>query len=288
MKKYIVLILNILLISTVSFSQVVNQFSVHKLNPNSKFCDSITLIFADSSINATTYAWYYIDLINNDTVKNFQPVDTHTLVSGRYKIEHEINLGNIPPNIKDISINVNKKPVANFIDSALSYTGYFSRVFIDKSIKDLVNYPSYTYILDYDDGTSITDTTISFLKKYETAGTYTVTMIISDDSTCADTASIAITLTDSSSIKYIPNVFTPNDDDDINRLFIIEGNGNTNLIFEVYNRSGALVYRSKSPIVSWDGKTLSGSDAPTGVYYYILTSENNHYEVIKDVIYLFR
>lgn len=62
----------------------------------------------------------------------------------------------------------------------------------------------------------------------------------------------------------IPNVFTPDNEDNINQFFIIP-----DLLLhseiKVYNRWGKLVYFSKDYNNDWDG-----SDLPTGPYYYAL------------------
>ncbi|MFQ3579970.1 MAG: gliding motility-associated C-terminal domain-containing protein, partial [Bacteroidales bacterium] len=72
----------------------------------------------------------------------------------------------------------------------------------------------------------------------------------------------------------IPNAFTPNDDG-INDLWVIE---NIELfpdaIVQVFNRWGQLLFETKDPGVSWDGK-LNNSLLPTGTYIYIIAINNN-------------
>ena len=38
----------------------------------------------------------------------------------------------------------------------------------------------------------------------------------------------------------------------------------------IYNRWGELIYKWNSVEAGWDGKTLSGTNAPDGVYFYII------------------
>jgi gliding motility-associated-like protein len=66
---------------------------------------------------------------------------------------------------------------------------------------------------------------------------------------------------------YVPNVFTPNNDelnDGVNPI--------TNCIYEdyqflVFNRWGQLVFKTPNQADKWDGE-INGSDCPDGVYVY--------------------
>jgi gliding motility-associated-like protein len=75
----------------------------------------------------------------------------------------------------------------------------------------------------------------------------------------------------------IPNIFTPNTDN-INesfRPFSSLPDWETSNLFEIYeliifNRWGVKIFQSSDPKQSWNGKTLSGSEAAEGVYYWIV------------------
>jgi len=264
------------------FSQTFIDFDIDTLSVK-KACDSISLRFTNTSAGTvSSLQWDFGD----GTTSNISPAN-NSYTAGKYIVTLTIN-GN--PNLyKRDTIVVNTSPVALFTDSIIPNTGLFSRVFVDKSIKDTVNNPVYNYTLDYGDNTSLSDVSINVLKKYTSAGNKTVQMIISDPLGCADTSEITINITDIPNQVFtnLPNVFTPNNDG-INDLFIINANGITNLSLEIFNRSGEIIYKSDAKTITWDGKTSSGSDAPTGTYYYILSSENDHYEIVKNKIYLFR
>ncbi|WP_186742690.1 gliding motility-associated C-terminal domain-containing protein, partial [Spirosoma utsteinense] len=67
----------------------------------------------------------------------------------------------------------------------------------------------------------------------------------------------------------LPNVFTPNGDGK-NDLFaplrcpaFVE-----QVEFIVYNRWGAKVYQSTGASLAWDGRSSSGAELPSGLYYY--------------------
>ncbi len=67
----------------------------------------------------------------------------------------------------------------------------------------------------------------------------------------------------------LPNAFTPNGDGK-NDVFMALACPSfvESVQFIVYNRWGSKVYESNGPVVSWDGRSSSGSALPGGVYYY--------------------
>ena len=68
----------------------------------------------------------------------------------------------------------------------------------------------------------------------------------------------------------VPNVFSPNGDG-FNDLFVIPGlpAGSSLTIF---NRWGNHVYLNDSYLNNWDGKTSTGIDVNSGVYFYVITT----------------
>ena len=103
---------------------------------------------------------------------------------------------------------------------------------------------------------------------------YQISLIVSDDQGCADTAQHLITITDDYWI-YIPNSFTP-DLDGINDRFCISNNGirEATFTFNVFDRFSNLVYATNniqdlSCENGWDGKHYqTGKDLPMGAYIY--------------------
>jgi gliding motility-associated-like protein len=74
----------------------------------------------------------------------------------------------------------------------------------------------------------------------------------------------------SSGLKGIyPNVFTPNGDK-LNDVLYIPSNGKDSYKFEVYDLGGMLIYKRESPVIEWDGRTISGQEAKAGQYIYII------------------
>lgn len=72
----------------------------------------------------------------------------------------------------------------------------------------------------------------------------------------------------------IPNVFTPNKDGNNDSFFL-------NFQYEktfIYNRWGMLLFESTKNDSFWDGKSSSGLEVPEGVYYYVITTEDEIYK----------
>jgi PKD repeat protein len=97
-------------------------------------------------------------------------------------------------------------------------------------------------------------------------GTYLVRLRVEDTYGCNSSFESIVEV--ASEIE-LPNVFVPAHEE----FYIIDPqNLRTVLKFEVYNRYGMLVFSQLAPIINWNGKTNSGQDLNTGVYYYLLKS----------------
>ena len=102
------------------------------------------------------------------------------------------------------------------------------------------------------------------------AGMYFVTVTdTTNNCTAVDSFRVKALEQDCDSLN-IPTAFTPNGDG-MNERWTIRGLQNyPNVIIEVYNRWGTLVYQSETGYpVTWDGY-YNGSLLPSGVYYYII------------------
>ncbi len=72
--------------------------------------------------------------------------------------------------------------------------------------------------------------------------------------------------------KYaIPNVFTPNSDQQNDNFYIFSKGETVVIDFQIYNRWGQLVHNTLEP---WDG-TFKGEPAPSDVYIYIIIVKTN-------------
>jgi len=96
-------------------------------------------------------------------------------------------------------------------------------------------------------------------------GTYRVTLDIKDTYGCESSFQRALIIAEE--IPPIPNVFVPEAHD----FFIIDPQDQSVVLqFKLFNRNGLLLFQQEAPVINWDGKSNSGFDLTTGVYFYIL------------------
>ncbi|MFZ2205563.1 MAG: gliding motility-associated C-terminal domain-containing protein, partial [Minisyncoccia bacterium] len=105
---------------------------------------------------------------------------------------------------------------------------------------------------------SPTQTTTYYLSIIDTTDTITCIMDVKD--------TITIIVCDHE--LEIPNIFTPNNDG-INDVFKITTKNITTLNCKIYNRWGILVGELTKINEGWDGRSTSGLQCTTGVYYYV-------------------
>jgi len=107
---------------------------------------------------------------------------------------------------------------------------------------------------------------------YSDTGSYTITLITTDANGCTDTTvRINYILVAGAATVFVPNAFTPNTDG-VNDVLFVYGEGISEIVFEVYNRWGELVFVSRNMSDGWDG-TYLGKLMNPDVYIYTLYVE---------------
>lgn len=96
-------------------------------------------------------------------------------------------------------------------------------------------------------------------------GTYPITLTVTTAEGCSDSITLEIEIVPDV-ILYVPNAFTPDDDEHNQTWGInIDGIDFENFQLVVYNRWGELIWESKDAKESWDG-TYNGRIVPNGTY----------------------
>lgn len=82
---------------------------------------------------------------------------------------------------------------------------------------------------------------------------------------------------------FIPNAFRPGSPNPENRKFGVKSNyiDEARFNMKIFNRWGQLVFETNDPTEGWDG-TYQGSEAPTGVYMYVLNYATKNGGLIQD------
>jgi gliding motility-associated-like protein len=101
--------------------------------------------------------------------------------------------------------------------------------------------------------------------------TTTYNLVVTDASGCTQTDNATVTM-----VPYcirIKNAFTPNGDA-VNDRWIVTGGSNctTQVVVNIYNRYGGLVYNNQNYNNEWDG-TYKGKPVPDGTYYYVVSAK---------------
>jgi gliding motility-associated-like protein len=126
-----------------------------------------------------------------------------------------------------------------------------------------------TYTWDFGDGTS--DNVFEPSHTYTEINNYIATLTVTDAAGCEATASVAIEVIGESTI-LIPNVFTPNGDGS-NDVFMVSGTNLESVEGQILNRWGQTMFEWSHVKGYWDGRTLSGGEAPDGTYFYIISAK---------------
>lgn len=101
---------------------------------------------------------------------------------------------------------------------------------------------------------------------YPAAGTYTVTLIVTNSNGCLDTITKVLVVNEG---ILVPNVFTP-DGDGVNDVWYIPNSGVEEYHVTVFDRWGAKVWEATADEIRWDGRSLAGQLLTDGTYYYTL------------------
>ena len=174
-----------------------------------------------------------------------------------------------------IVVNVNTAPIAAFTPNP-------PHVYVENgegpiSFVNLSQFAQF-YSWNFNDSYCLPSDNISDLETpihiYTRSGKYKVSLTVETDQGCSDSISQFVVV-EVPYFFYAPNAFTPNSDG-INDLFYTSGEGIDPDNFEmiIYNKFGNVVFRSKTPFDSWDGLDRDGSKAPSGVYIYVISTQD--------------
>ncbi len=103
----------------------------------------------------------------------------------------------------------------------------------------------------------------------EDTGKFIVTHLSFNKEGCSDTLIDTIRV-DAPFTLFIPSAFSPNGDG-VNDQFTFSMSGIADMVLEVYNRWGQIVYQSTNPRQGWNGRFHNtGKELPSGVYSYVM------------------
>jgi gliding motility-associated-like protein len=248
------------------------------LSPSFNFADSLcedaVFNFPDVSIEGITGIW--TPTFNNQTTQNytFTPSSLGIVSTSQ---------GLRCPQVVNQVLTILPNPIADFTPQYSVLPLYMPSTILDNNSLN-----AYFFNWNFGDGTS-NDSIFSPEHTFpEEAGSYLVSLQVSNQIGCLDTTSQVIVI-EHDPVVFIPNAFTP-DGDGLNNEFTAVFPENMKLAsFEmyIYDRWGELVFYSQNPKEGWDA-SLAGFDAPDGVYSYLVKYKElgyvNKFQVTGNVV----
>ncbi len=238
-------------------------------SPSANFVASDTAGCQPLKISFTNQSTSNIPYVVSWKIENnlFNKNDTNYIFnnSGLYSIYQIVNdTNNCTDTLKKLNyINVFPKPKALAIVSPKIESILTPNIdFIDSTLN------SHTTYFNYGDNTTSTQKTNSHI--YSEIGNYDYQLIVVNNFGCTDTVN-GIVIIEPYNALFIPNSFTPNNDD-LNDTFkpIIPYCKTASM--QIYDRWGALVYKTNDIQNGWDG-TYKNAHLPNDVYVYKITVE---------------
>jgi gliding motility-associated-like protein len=266
------------ILSTCSPSVTESITIIPTLSPSFNFADSLCedaiFNFPDISLEGINGIW--TPTFNNQATQNytFTPSSLGIVSTSQ---------GLRCPQVVNQTMTILANPVADFTPQYSVLPLYMPSTILDNNSSN-----AYTYFWNFGDGTT-NDSIFSPEHTFpDEAGSYLVSLQVSNQIGCMDTTSQVIVIKHDP-VVFIPNAFTP-DGDGLNNEFIAVFPENMKLAsyeMYIYDRWGELVFYSHDPKQGWDA-SLAGFDAPDGVYSYLVKYKElgyvNKFQVTGSVV----
>lgn len=226
-------------------------------------CSPLTVEFNDlTEVNGNKeYQWY----VNGQAVAN-TPQFSHTFENVFcYDISLKMTTDNLCVNqfTHNDMICINPDPIANF-------TFEPTHIFSDDPHVNFQNNSEMNNENEWTFGAFGESTEVhpSFDFPIGKEANYAVKLIVTSEKGCVDSIIKLVPVKDQT-LFYVPNTFTPNDDE-FNTVFLpvmTVGIDKYNYNMQIYNRWGERIFETFDPAIGWDG-TYNGKVAPDGSYFW--------------------
>lgn len=274
---------------TIHINVIMPALPVAAFKPDTVGCSPLVVHFINNSTNGESYLWDF-----GDKVYSIESAPTHTYYTpGNYIVSLTVT------NIAGQSIHTNAVTV--YQNPTAVFTVYPTEVINSAQIVVFSNYSYYDAVRLWRFGDGATSSEENPWHKYESEGTYNITLIVTSKDGCIDSAKFASpvhVIFKTGELKF-PNAFVwnktgPNGgywqegniDDGIFRPHfenVIEYN------LKIFNRWGVLIYESNDLQKGWDGYFGNGNLALEGVYIWHVRGrfiDGTYFDKIGDVTFL--
>ncbi len=227
-------------------------------------CVPLSVGFSADVLNNTTYAWQ----TSNQLSASGPQATLDFQINGSFSVTLTATLNGCSSTTTVANmIEVDNYPIAAFEPSSQVFTEPNQALsFWNSSVG------ATTYQWNFGEGGSSSEEAPTHIFDIENEGT-TVLLYAYSNLGCSDTASYYIGF-DPGLVYYIPNTFTP-DEDQFNQTFLpifTSGIDPYNYQLLIYNRWGEVIFESLNPEIGWDGTFgQQGNPCPVGTYTYMIT-----------------
>jgi gliding motility-associated-like protein len=173
-----------------------------------------------------------------------------------------------------IAVTALPLPIADFTPSSISGYVPLNVIFTNNSAN------ANNFVWDFGNGLdTITTNYGNTFTNYSIAPQDYLVYLVASNGYCTDTVSKIVKALLPPEI-FVPNVFSPNDDQS-NDIFFVTSQNLASLELLIFNRWGNLMATINNPLAGWDGKTSNGNEATEGVYFYKYIATGQAGEEIK-------
>ena len=219
-------------------------------------CQAFTAILHETTDIGTGFSWNFGD---GSSPQTGEPA-THTYPTpGTYTVTLTVTtpLGCTSVVTNSNYINVYPAPTAAFAISPTEITQTAPQaIFTDHSIGE----NGWNWDFNYPGG-GLMDTIENPVYSYLDTGVYTVQLIVKNTFGCRDTAYNKVDVIPEYAI-YVPNAFTPSNNDGLNDMFMPKGVGIDPDNFEmlIFDRWGNMIFKTTDVNKGWDGRANHGAN----------------------------
>jgi len=165
-------------------------------------------------------------------------------------------------NSDTVSILFNPSP-----DSDFSYDP--ARTYLNTPTISFTHPPSINTSVNWDFGDGVTLQDVFYpIHIYDSVGQYDVSLIVLNDLGCVDTTIYQVIIDPAYFTLFIPNSFTPNNDN-YNDLLVTQGTFIVDFNIKIFNLWGSKLFESNDLDKYWDG-TFQGEFVQQGKYTYLV------------------
>ncbi|HHG85115.1 MAG TPA: PKD domain-containing protein [Bacteroidetes bacterium] len=257
--------------------EVLPKPAVAYLSSGVQGCAPFAVSFLDNSSDVIQYIW---DFGDSSPVSN-ENAPTHVYAqAGSYAVTLTgVNTGGCAAEAQSVLVNVVDTISAEFLmapHAQPTATGAPVELFMPENTVNFTDQSSAATVSwrwDFGDGQSSQRQHPEHI--FREAGVYMVTMYAANEEGCVSKVVHGPVIVKAPDL-FIPNVFTPNSDNNNDR-FVIEYEGNQPFVLQIFDRWGVLLYESQNKMQGWSGINLDGLAVADGVYYYALQVGSKEY-----------